>query len=83
MTPCWDEPYGLVVAEALPCGTPVCGFARGALLEIMPGGSAALAEAVEPTAGLSRADARRHAEAFCSMGVMTRSYERFYRSVSA
>ena len=23
VTPCWDEPYGLVVAEALACGTPV------------------------------------------------------------
>ncbi|WP_338118646.1 glycosyltransferase family 4 protein [Streptomyces cyaneofuscatus] len=92
VTPCWDEPYGLVVAEALACGTPVCGFARGALPEIItptcgrlvrPGDSAALAKAVEPTIGLSRADARRHAEAFCSMDVMTRRYERFYRSVSA
>ncbi|MBH0244676.1 glycosyltransferase [Streptomyces cavourensis] len=92
VTPCWDEPYGLVVAEALACGTPVCGFARGALPEIItpacgrlvrPGDSAALAKAVEPTIGLSRADARRYAEAFCSMDAMTRSYERLYRSVSA
>ena len=29
VTPRWDEPYGLVAAEALACGTPVCGFARG------------------------------------------------------
>ncbi|MEW1612739.1 MULTISPECIES: glycosyltransferase family 4 protein [unclassified Streptomyces] len=92
VTPCWDEPYGLVIAEALACGTPVCGFARGALPEIVtrdcgrlvrPGDCAALAKAVEPTIALSRADARRHAETFCSMGVMTRSYERLYRSVSA
>ncbi|MFH8469971.1 glycosyltransferase [Streptomyces sp. NPDC017991] len=90
--PCWDEPYGLVIAEALACGTPVCGFARGALPEIVtddcallvePGDCKALAAAVEPTTALSRAAARRHAEAFCSMEVMTRSYERFYRSVSA
>ncbi|WP_373461224.1 glycosyltransferase [Streptomyces sp. WY228] len=92
VTPCWDEPYGLVVAEALACGTPVCGFARGALPEIVtpacgrlvePGDSTALAKAVEPTIGLSRHDARRHAEASCSMDVMTARYERFYRSVSA
>ncbi|MFD3851642.1 glycosyltransferase family 4 protein [Streptomyces microflavus] len=92
VTPCWDEPYGLVVAEALACGTPVCGFARGALPEIItrdcgrlvrPGDRSALAKVVEPTIALSRADARRHAEAFCSMDVMTHSYERFYRSVSA
>ena len=24
VTPAWDEPYGLVVAESLACGTPVC-----------------------------------------------------------
>jgi len=92
VSPCWDEPYGLVIAEALACGTPVCGFARGALPEIVtpdcarlvpPGDCVALAEAVEPTVGLSRADARRHAESFCSMEAMTRSYERFYRSVPA
>ena len=35
-TPCWDEPFGLVVAEALACGTPVAGFARGALPELLP-----------------------------------------------
>ncbi|MFJ2257272.1 glycosyltransferase [Streptomyces sp. NPDC087844] len=92
VSPCWDEPYGLVIAEALACGTPVCGFARGALPEIVtddcarlvePGDRTALAAAVEPTIALSRAAARRHAEAFCSMEVMTRRYERFYRSVSA
>jgi hypothetical protein len=27
--------YGLVVAEALACGTPVCGFDRGALSELL------------------------------------------------
>ncbi|MCX4237014.1 MULTISPECIES: glycosyltransferase family 4 protein [Streptomyces] len=92
VSPCWDEPYGLVIAEALACGTPVCGFARGALPEIVtddcarlvrPGDCTALAAAVEPTIALSRTAARRHAEAFCSMEVMTRSYERFYHSVSA
>ncbi|GAA0270363.1 hypothetical protein GCM10010302_04920 [Streptomyces polychromogenes] len=28
VTPCWDEPYGLVVAESLACGTPVAVGAR-------------------------------------------------------
>ena len=35
VTPAWEEPYGLVVAEALACGTPVVGFARGALPELI------------------------------------------------
>ncbi len=29
VTPMWDEPFGLVVAEALACGTPVAAFNRG------------------------------------------------------
>lgn len=34
-TPCWDEPFGLVLAEALASGTPIAGFNRGALAEIL------------------------------------------------
>jgi glycosyltransferase involved in cell wall biosynthesis len=34
----WDEPFGIVMAESLACGTPVIGFARGALPEIVDHG---------------------------------------------
>ena len=44
VTPRWDEPYGLVAAEALACGTPVCGFARGALPELLDDRCAVLVE---------------------------------------
>ena len=33
VTPDWDEPYGLVAAEALSCGTPVAAYARGEIGE--------------------------------------------------
>ncbi|MFJ5299153.1 glycosyltransferase [Pseudomonas sp. NPDC088368] len=35
VTPRWEEPFGLVVAEAIACGTPVAGFRRGALPELV------------------------------------------------
>jgi len=53
-TPCWDEPFGLVAVEAMACGLPVAGFARGAAAEVVgeagclvpPAGEAALAQAI-------------------------------------
>ena len=91
VTPCWDEPYGLVVAEALSTGTPVAAFARGAVPELVtgrcatlaePGDVAELAAAIRRSSGLSRADARAHAVETCSAERMIDEYEQLYRSVA-
>jgi glycosyltransferase involved in cell wall biosynthesis len=90
VTPCWDEPYGLVVAEALACGTPVCAFARGAMAELLddtcgrlvaPGDVGALAAAIDEAAALSRAVARRHAVRECSLERMVDGYVELYESL--
>jgi glycosyltransferase involved in cell wall biosynthesis len=49
VTPCWDEPYGLVVAESLACGTPVAAFDRGGVGEIIDAESGLLVKAGDVT----------------------------------
>ena len=92
VSPCWDEPYGLVVAEALSCGTPVAGFARGALPELLdatcgvlaaPDDVAGLASAITRAGRLDRAVARRRAEEHCSIASMVDGYERLYTELTA
>ncbi|KAA9393878.1 glycosyltransferase family 4 protein [Kocuria coralli] len=43
VTPEWDEPFGLVIIEALACGTPVAAFARGGVTEVLKDSPAHLA----------------------------------------
>jgi len=88
VTPAWDEPFGLVVAEALACGTPVAAFARGALPELLTETVGALAAPDDPD-DLARAIGRarrcdrdacaRHAVARWSVDAMVERYERCYR----
>jgi glycosyltransferase involved in cell wall biosynthesis len=92
VTPCWDEPYGLVVAEALACGTPVLAFRRGGIPEIVdrwcarlvpPGDVEALAAAIPEVVRLPRDAARRRAVEECSLHRMIEDYERLYLSAAA
>ncbi|MBJ6121709.1 glycosyltransferase [Sphingomonas sp. BT553] len=86
-TPRWEEPYGLVVAEALACGTPVAAFARGAIPALVdascgalaaPDDVAALADAARRAMKLDRLSCRRRAEAICDADAMIDAYEALY-----
>ncbi|KMO76762.1 glycosyltransferase [Mycolicibacterium chlorophenolicum] len=90
VTPHWDEPYGLVVAEALAAGTPVAAFARGGIPEIVddscgrlatPGDIDGLSRAIREAMTLRRADARGRAERRCSHEVMVQCYLDHYRQL--
>lgn len=90
ITPVWDEPYGLVVAEAMACGTPVVAFARGGIPEILtpeggrlvpPGDVTAMAAAIPVAEKLSRAAVHRYAVANCSAEAMVSAYADLYRDV--
>jgi glycosyltransferase involved in cell wall biosynthesis len=35
----WDEPFGMVMVEAMACGTPVIGFRRGSVPEVITEGA--------------------------------------------
>lgn len=82
----WDEPFGLVAVEALATGTPVAGFRRGGLAEIVDESCGALAEpddeddldrAVRHALTCSPEACRSRAEHF-SLGAMLTGYERIF-----
>lgn len=84
----WDEPFGLVAAEALASGTPVVGYRRGATPEIVAEGVTGvlvdegdhdgLAGAVDRARRLDRRRCRRDVLDRFSVGRMVDGYLRVY-----
>lgn len=88
----WDEPFGMVAAEAQACGTPVVGFRRGALGEVVvdavtgilvaPGDIDAAAAAVTGASSLSRSECRAHAVRHLDLEQSLDAHEQLYRRVT-
>ena len=83
----WPEPFGLVMIEALACGTPVIAWRNGSVPEVIADGSTGfvvdtLEEAVEAVgrvAWLNRTTCRRTFEERFDASRMTRDYVEIYR----
>ncbi len=82
----WPEPFGLVMVEALACGTPVLALRGGSVTEVLRDGITGficdtedeLVTAVGQVGGLDRWTCRREAERRFSPAAMARAYERVY-----
>jgi glycosyltransferase involved in cell wall biosynthesis len=83
----WEEPFGIVMAEALACGTPVLGLRRGAVPEVVVDGVTGfvrddvdgLVAAVDRIGELDRRASRDRAERFFSNDAITEAYLGVYR----
>ena len=85
----WDEPFGLVMVEAMACGTPVVALDRGSVPEIVDHGrtgfvchnAAEMAAMIRQTDRIHPAECRRRAAELFDVAVMVQGYERAYRDV--
>lgn len=87
-----QEPFGLVMAEAMSCGTPVIGWRRGSVPEVVVEGITGfiadpdkgiegLKEAVSKVGSLKPEDCRSHIEKNFSIEAMVENYEKLYQSL--
>jgi glycosyltransferase involved in cell wall biosynthesis len=85
----WPEPFGLVMIEAMACGTPVIAYRRGSVPEVVDHGVSGFivdgideaVAAVERAGRLDRAGVRRCFERRFSVGRMAADYIAIYRSM--
>jgi len=87
----WPEPFGLVMIEAMRCGTPVIAFRHGSVAEIIDDGVTGFiveteAEALEAIERIDKLDRRRIREVFLqrfSSRAMAEEYLSLYRSLGS
>jgi glycosyltransferase involved in cell wall biosynthesis len=85
----WPEPFGLVMIEAMACGTPVIAFNRGSVLEIVDDGvtgyivedETGAVAAVDRVSALSRQRVRARFEERFTSRRMANEYLGAYRSL--
>lgn len=81
----WEEPFGLVMIEAMACGAPVVAFGNGAIPEVVVDGKTGfviegnseekMAAAIEKIGEIKREDCRKHVEENFTIDIMVKNYE--------
>lgn len=95
----WEEPFGLVMIEAMACGTPVIAFDRGSVREVIENGKTGfiipplnkkgepniggMVEAVKKIDTIDRIACRRRVEENFSLRRMCDEYEKIYAEILA
>jgi glycosyltransferase involved in cell wall biosynthesis len=88
----WPEPFGLVMIEAMACGTPVIAPQKASVPEIVINGKTGfivsnrnmiedMASAIQKVNEISRLECRRHVEKKFTIGKMVDGYEKTYNRV--
>jgi glycosyltransferase involved in cell wall biosynthesis len=85
----WPEPFGLVMIEAMSCGTPVIAYRRGSVPEIVEDGLSGFVvetveeaiAAVQQIASLDRAEVRAYFERRFTVERMARDYVAMYQNL--
>jgi glycosyltransferase involved in cell wall biosynthesis len=86
----WPEPFGLVMIEAMACGTPVIAYPHGSVPEIMEHGKTGFivqtlkeaVEAVKKIPSISRKECREVFEERFSVSRMAADYLSIYRRIA-
>ncbi|MDD5551586.1 MAG: glycosyltransferase family 4 protein [Candidatus Pacebacteria bacterium] len=86
----WEEPFGLVMTEAMACGTPVIAFGHGSVPEIIKDKKTGFivnnlkqaVDAVEKIGQIKRSDCRKWVENKFGVEKMIDEYEKIYYRVA-